>query len=255
LADYYLISFGGAGPLFMAGYTEGLNCKGVFTVPWAPAFSAFGCTTADYVHRYQRSCLLTLPPHIAAAAKVAVGKALNRIWRDLEIIAVREMAEEGFQKEAINFEQIAYIRYGGQLEDLEVVSPASRIRSAADMDRLLAAYEEKYSRVYAYGARHAEAGFQMYEVGLRASVPKPKPRLTKFPLQGQTPPAGARKGTRPVYVDGKWHKAALYEMDRLEPGNEVAGLAIIEAPATTLPVPQGKKIVIDEYKRFWLRER
>ena len=38
------------------------------------------------------------------------------------------------------------------------------------------------------------------------------------------------------------------------PGNEVEGLAIIEAPATTLVVPEGRKVAVDEYKRLWLRE-
>ena len=47
--------------------------------------------------------------------------------------------------------------------------------------------------------------------------------------------------------------ARLYEMDLLQPGNEVEGLAIIEAPATTLPVPGGKKVAVDEYKRIWVR--
>jgi len=254
LADYYLISFGGAGPMFMAGYAEGLPFKGVFTVPWAPAFSAFGCTTADYLHRYQRSCLVTIPHDAPSDMKVDMGAAINNIWADLEEIATREMAEEGFKRAGVSFEQIAYVRYGRQLEDLEVVSPVTRINTPEDMDKLIAAFEEKYSRVYAYGARYPEAGYQMFEVGLRASVPKSKPEVRKYSLVGKTPPTEAFKGEREVYGKSEWKKAKLYEMDLLQPGNEVEGLAIIEAPATTLPVPEGKKIVVDEYKRFWLRE-
>ncbi len=254
LADYYLISFGGAGPLFMAGYAEGMPVKGIFTVPWAPAFSAFGCTTADYLHRYQRSCLVTIPYGISPEVKVNAGATLNNIWADLERIAVQEMAEEGFRKEEIKFEQIAYVRYSGQLEDLEVISPVSRISSAEDMDRLISAFEETYSRIYAYGARYPEAGYQMFEIGLRASVPKPKPEVRRYPLAGKIPPDEAYKGEREVYHKGVWKEARLYEMDLLQPGNEVKGLAIIESPATTMPVPEGKKVVVDEYKRLWIRE-
>ena len=43
-------------------------------------------------------------------------------------------------------------------------------------------------------------------------------------------------------------------MDLLESGNEVEGLAIIEAPSTTMLVPEGRKVVIDEFKRFWIKE-
>lgn len=254
LVDYYLISYGGAGPMFMARYTEGLPVKGVFTVPWAAAFSAFGCTTADYMHRYQRSCLVQIPPAASQEIKVNTGAVLNNIWAELEATAVRELTEEGYRAEEIRFEQIAYVRYGGQLEDLEVTSPVLRVKAPEDMDRLIAAFEKMYSRVYAHGARYPEAGYQVFEVGLRASVPHLKPAVRKYPLMGKTPPPGAFKGEREVYGQGQWRKAKLYEMDRLQPGNEIEGLAIIEAPATTLPVPEGKKVVVDEYKRFWIKE-
>ncbi|MFC1911014.1 hydantoinase/oxoprolinase family protein [Chloroflexota bacterium] len=254
LDDYYLISFGGAGPLFMAGYSEGLPFKGIFTVPWAAAFSAFGCTTADFLHRYQRSCLIEIPPDSSNQQKTSAGILLNRIWTDLEETAAREMAEEGFERKEIMFEQIAYLRYSGQLEDLEIIAPTKRIDSPQDMEKLIAAFEDKYSRVYAYGARHAEAGYQMFEAGIRASVPKPKPKITKYPLSTILPSPEAYKGYRKVFNQGKWKTAKLYEMDVLNPGNEIEGLAIIEASATTLPIPEGKKIVIDEYKRFWLKE-
>lgn len=254
LADYHLISFGGAGPLFMASYAEGLPVKGVFTVPWAAAFSAFGCTTADYMHRYQRSCLVQVPQDASSGIKVNMGAVINDIWTKLEETAVQEMREEGYLLSEIKFEQIAYVRYAGQLEDLEVISPIKRITSPEDMDRLLAAFEEKYSQVYVYGARYPEAGYQMLEVGLRASVPKPKPQLRRYPQGVKTPVAEAFKGERDLYVKGVWRKAKLYEMDLLETGNEIAGLAVIEAPATTLPVPEGKKVVVDEFRRFWVKE-
>jgi acetone carboxylase beta subunit len=255
LADYYLISFGGAGPLFMASYAEGLPVKGVFTVPWAAAFSAFGCTTADYMHRYQRSCLVQLPADASPEIKGNMAAIINNIWSRLEETAIQEMSEEGYQAAEIKFEQIAYVRYAGQLEDLEVTSPVRRISTPQDMDKLIAAFEEKYSQVYAYGARYPEAGYQMLEVGLRASVPKPKPQLRRYPMAGKNPPAEAFKGEREIYVKGEWHRAKLYEMDLLQPGNEIAGLAVIEAPATTLPVPEGKKVTVDEYRRFWVKER
>lgn len=254
LSDYYLISYGSGGPMFMAGYTEGLPLKGVFTVPWASAFSAFGCTTADYMHRYQRSCLVRIPPGASPEVKANLGATINNIWADLEEIAAREMTEEGFRRESVKFEQIAFLRYAGQLEDLEVISPVSRINTPEDMDKLITAFEEIYSRVYTRGAGYPEAGYQMLEVGLRASVPKPKVVIKKYPLVGKIPPSEAFKGEREVYVKGKWKKAKLYEMDLLQPGNEVKGLAIIEAPTTTIPLPEGRKIAVDEYKRFWIRE-
>ena len=42
-------------------------------------------------------------------------------------------------------------------------------------------------------------------------------------------------------------------MDFLKPGNQIVGPAIIEHPATTLVVPEGKRVDVDEWNFFWLR--
>ncbi len=59
-SDYVLMAYGGSGPLHVAGYTEGLTFKGIVTFPFAAAFSAFGCSIADYLHRYTKSMHLAL---------------------------------------------------------------------------------------------------------------------------------------------------------------------------------------------------
>jgi N-methylhydantoinase A/oxoprolinase/acetone carboxylase beta subunit len=90
------------------------------------------------------------------------------------------------------------------------------------------------------------------EYGIRARALKPKPVLRRYELQGKTLSKEAVKGERHVYNKRQWHNASLYEMDMLKPGNEVPGMAIIEAPATTLFVPEGKKLRVDAYNLLWL---
>jgi len=253
--DYNLIGYGGAGPMFLAGYADGLPFKGVFTIPWAAAFSAFGCCAADYLHRYQKSIpIVVVLPGSDEATKMFMGAQLNSGWEELERIAVSEMKDEGFKKEDIILRHIAYVRYMMQLEDVEVVSPVSRINTAEDMDKLIDTFEETYSRKYTHAAKYPEVGYQVMELGLHALVSKPKPELRSHTLRGKAPRSEAFKGEREVYQGGEWKKARLYEMDLLESGNEVEGLAILEAPATTMLVPEGKRVVVDEFRRYWLKE-
>ena len=253
-SDYALIGYGGAGPMFLSGYTAGIPFKGVFTVPWAAAFSAFGCTAADYLHRYQKSTLVAIPPGSDDMYKGYMGMVISMGWDQLEQTAVREMEQEGFKKEDITFRQVAYVRYTQQLEDVEVFSPLPRLQTPQDLDKLIAVFEEVYARKYAHAARFPEVGYQIFELGLIAMVPKLKPKLRRSPLEGKTPNPKAFKGERQVYVKGSWKTARIFEMDLLSSGNEVEGLAVIEAPATTMPVPEGQKVVVDEYKRLWLKE-
>lgn len=253
-SDYSLISYGGAGPMFLAGYTEGIPFRGIFTVPWAAAFSAFGCTAADYIHRYQKSTLVAIQPGADDMYKGYMAMIISTGWEMLEQTAMREMEEEGFKKEDITFRQVAYVRYSQQLEDVEVFSPLSRLQTPQDLDKLIASFEEVYSRKYSHAAKFPEVGYQIFELGLIAMVPKLKPRLRKYPVEGGVPDREAFKGERELYVKGAWEKTRTYEMDLLKAGNEIEGPAIIEGPATTMPVPRGRKALVDEYKRIWLKE-
>ena len=80
-----------------------------------------------------------------------------------------------------------------------------------------------------------------------------KPRITRRPLGKAEPPQKSRKGTRNMYQKGRWLPASLWEMEMLEPGNKIAGPAIIEHPATTLVVPDGRRVEVDEWGFLWLR--
>jgi N-methylhydantoinase A/oxoprolinase/acetone carboxylase beta subunit len=42
-------------------------------------------------------------------------------------------------------------------------------------------------------------------------------------------------------------------MSELKPGNEIDGLAVIEAPNTTLFVPPEWHVRIDEHEIYWLK--
>ena len=58
---------------------------------------------------------------------------------------------------------------------------------------------------------------------------------------------------RGVYWQGEWVDTHIFEMDRLEPGNEIHGLAVIEAPSTTLVVPPERYVYLDQNNIFHMK--
>jgi N-methylhydantoinase A len=252
-ADYTLLCYGGAGPMHVAGYSEGLPFKGIATLPWAAAFSSFGCAAVNISHRYQKSTGVLIEEGTSDDMKLMMGQMmLNGGWEELEGLARADFEAEGLPWKEATVQQIAYVRYGSQMDDLEVPSPVSRIESARDMDRLIDAFEDLYEKVYAGVAKHPQAGYQIMELGVVASIPKVKPKLVRRPLGEKSIAPEAHKGKRDVYMDGRWQEASIIDMDRIVPGNEVTGLAIIEAPSTTLVLPPGRKARMDEWSLLWL---
>jgi N-methylhydantoinase A/oxoprolinase/acetone carboxylase beta subunit len=144
------------------------------------------------------------------------------------------------------------VKYFGHLDDLEVASPMTRLTTAEDVDRLMAAFEDVFTKTYTLAGRPPFPTFQIGEVGVVAEVSTVKPHVQKYELEGKDPPKAALKGKRPVYQQGKWTDAPIYEMDALRAGNVVSGTAIIEAPNTTLFVPPGWSANLDDHLIFWM---
>lgn len=250
--DYNILAYGGAGPLLLALYTDGLPFRGVATVPWAAGFSAFGAATVDLMHRYEKSSGLMVPHGADAAYKQHVGAAINAIWDELEARAREDFRNEGLDAAAVDCRPIAFVRYGTQMEDLEVCSPVMRIATPDDLDRLLDAFERQYAATYAGVARHERAGFGILDLGLEASLPKVKPSLPRRTLVDPLPLPEAIKGERRVWFDGRWQTATICDMDALHPGNVVSGPAVLEAPTTTCFLPAGRSMRMDELSMLWL---
>jgi N-methylhydantoinase A/acetophenone carboxylase len=93
-------------------------------------------------------------------------------------------------------------------------------------------------------------GVEIHNFILHAVIPLPKPELQTYPLRGHAPPATAVKKPRPVYWPefSDFRETPIYEESGLEPGNVVAGPAIIEAPDTTTVVPPGWTYSVNEFR-------
>ncbi|RUW23868.1 hydantoinase/oxoprolinase family protein [Mesorhizobium sp. M4B.F.Ca.ET.215.01.1.1] len=245
-SEFTLLSYGGSGPLHLAGCSRGIGFKDILTFQFAAAFSAFGCTTADFMRRHSVSTQIDIGARASDDELQAFGAKVTAVWNDLTRAAVDEMVADGHALDKVRTVPFLMMRYTGQLEDVEVMAPLSAIASADDMRRVIAEFEAVYAKVNHRVSRYGEAGFSITELGLIATADKVKPMLVKRPL-GKPDPASAHKGVREAYIGGRWHKANLYEMDLLQPGHEVIGPAIIEHPATTLVVHPQDRVFVDEW--------
>src|SRR5487761_191259 len=57
--DFVIFAAGGAGPLHACGYAEAAGMTQVVTFPFAPVFCAYGSSTMDVLHVYERSAHFT----------------------------------------------------------------------------------------------------------------------------------------------------------------------------------------------------
>jgi len=255
IRDYVLLGYGGAGPMHLCGYAADDPWKGVATVPYAAAFSAWGGACMDYAHRRHRSISAMVAYGADDAAKMQAAGMISSAWQELSAELTEELLKEGFNREQITLRPAAYVRYYGQLYDIEVESPTPQLTSVADVDKLMAKFEADFEQMYTLIAKPPYPSFLITEVAVIAQVSTLKPQIRKSDLEGKEPRKSASKGTRPLYQHGRWVDAQLFEMSELRPGNEVNGLAVIEAPSTTLFVPENWRARFDETETIWLDRR
>lgn len=257
--DYHLYSYGGGGPLHVAGYTKGLRFAKVVVPAWAAGFSAFGCACADFEYRMDRTVNVAVQsPELNAAGFKAgfdgYARAVNEAWATLEQRVEDEFSKSGVARDRVEFRHFVCVQYVGQLNDVEVQVPFERVTTEADVREIITRFEEAYAKLYSRAATSPELGYLTTTAVITGVVPVEKPRLPAEPLAGPEPSPEALKGTRKVYREGKWHDAKIYHMERLKPGNRLSAISVIESPSTTLVIPLGFEANLDEHRLFHLTE-
>lgn len=248
--NYTLLSYGGGGPLHVGSYSNGLAFEDVLIPAWAPGFSAFGCACGDFEYRADRSVDLPFLPSQDEATQLHLASVINQTWDALEQQVASEFAKSGVDREAVHFQPAIRMQYYGQLNDLEFPSPVQRINSLADLRAVIDAFEKLYGKIYHNAAKTPDFGYLATRAIMTGTTPVEKPVLPSHPLKGETPPEASRKPSREVYWRDTWHTASIFEMSKLKAGNTIAGLAVIEAPASTLVVPPDRTVYLDTHRIF-----
>ncbi|MCQ2858356.1 hydantoinase/oxoprolinase family protein [Helicobacter pylori] len=253
-SDFVCFSYGGAGPVHTYGYTEGLGFKDVVVPAWAAGFSAFGCACADFEYRYDKSVDIAIPQYSSDKSKIEACKIIQDAWDELTLKVIEEFKINGFSEKDVILRPGYRMQYMGQLNDLEITSPVSKAASVADWEEIVKEYEKTYARVYSESACSPELGFSVTGVIMRGVVATQKPVIPVEKEHGATPPKEAKIGVRKFYRHKKWVDADVWQMEKLLPGNEVIGPAIVESDATTFVIPNGFATRLDKHRLFHLKE-
>lgn len=253
--NYHLVSYGGGGPMHAAGYSQGLDFQEVLIPEWAAAFSAFGCATADYAYRYDRSLDTIINPDLSNASSVV--SQLNRTFDDLRQEATEAFERDGIDPNSMLFQPGLRMQYRGMLDDLEINIPIEVWQGELDeeaLERIIEIYDEKFGQIFKRAAKSPEQGYVVtmaIGTGIASSA---SPTFPNEPTHSADPSPDALKETRDIFWKDGWHEADIWDMNGIKPGNELVGPSILEAPATTMVIPPGFKAKLDNHLIYHLKE-
>ena len=249
--DYTLLCYGGGGPLHAAGYTRDVPYREVLVPAWAAGFSAFGCACGDYAYRYDLTIDMPVEPGADDDVKAGLGIYINGGWEMLREKVIEEFAKSDVPEEEIELRRYVRMQYMGQLNDIEILSPHDELEEAAQVNDLIAAFEEAYGKLYARSARSPELGYLVTNVIVTGAVEVEKPAL---PDEQEAAGVPEPKQQRAVWWEGGWTQTPIFEQGDLGAGHTVEGPAIIESPADTFAIPPGRTARLDRNRIFHLEQ-
>jgi N-methylhydantoinase A len=227
--EFTLVAFGGAGPLHACGLARALKIPRVLVPVMPGALSALGILMADVVREYSRTVMVRIGDEFSADA----WSALEAEFAGLERRGVAELAAEGLVGEPV---RSADLRYAGQGYELNV--------GVASAEAMLESFHRAHERRYGYAARGRAVEIVNVRVRLTA-----KTEPVVLAEQEEQPGDGMQAflKTRPIWFAGRWEESAVYQRERLTPGDRFAGPALVVEYSATTVLPPGCEARVDRF--------
>jgi N-methylhydantoinase A/oxoprolinase/acetone carboxylase beta subunit len=208
LHDAVVFAYGGAGPLHAADIAAAIGVSVFYMFPESPVFSAAGSSTMDIQHFYES--------HVQARDGESLKETLTGVATDLRNRALRDMRGEGFDPSAAKLRFVLENSQGEQLPfTWQELGTLSVDLTSGGLLRLMATLEK------------TGPDGSISEISSRAS---------------QTP--GMK---REVVWPGGRSMTAVFSYPRLEPGERVAGPALVETAETTCVIPGAWQAATDRH--------
>jgi N-methylhydantoinase A/oxoprolinase/acetone carboxylase beta subunit len=243
--DFALFAFGGGGPTHVAGYRADVPTAVIF--PQAPVFSALGSSVMDIMHVYEQS--RRMPFMAPMTEQIVIDRdAFNGVVDELMTKARADLESEGLGGEEIVFSVELDMLYGGLVHVKRVSSPVLRLESEDDARLVYDAFEKEFSEAFSPHVVNKPGGAYLDGIVLKATVVTEKMALPVHDLQPADPSA-ARTGSREAYWPelGERAETEVFAFDALQPGNTVTGPGIVEMEFSTIVVPPGQQLRIDQH--------
>jgi len=235
--EYTLMAFGGAGPLHAARLARELEIKRVL-VPRNPGIlCAMGLLLTDLRADFATTKLLPLDAAMLPAVEAALAALATQ--------ADAWFAHEAIAPEHRRLARTVDMRYAGQNYELAVPLPDGP-PTAATLDRLAEGFFDIHRRLYGFVAE--DEPVQLVTFRAEATGLVSKATLKAHPPEG--PDASAEiRAQRPVWLAeaANFVPCPVYDRDRLRPGNQFVGPAIVEQMDATTVVLPGMSARVDPF--------
>jgi N-methylhydantoinase A len=234
--EFALVAGGGAGPLHAVAIAQDLGIPRVIVPPTPGVTSALGILQVDLRHDLLRSVL--------KQAHQIEPEELVEVFGELEAEA-REVLEHEKAGSEQQVELSLDVRYYGQTPYMNIVLDEVP-RDRAAIDAIVESYGEAYEREFGYRFDSDLATVEF--VNARAAAIGVTSDI-ELQLSARADGRPDAHQTRSVYFEesGGFVDTPIYQRSALAKDTRISGPAIVEQSDTTVLVPPGTTLEVDQY--------
>jgi len=231
--EYYLIGFGGCGPMHASAVGGTLGIQTVIIPPASGVLSATGATTMNTKHSEDR----TFFEHTDATTVASLQSELDSLTSSV----IETFEEQGISSESVVLQRIAEMRYVGQTYEVDVPIPPGDLTDAV-IDELIERFHNTHETEYGVSTDDFDVTF----VNLRVTGIEEDTGST-LPKPDDTTDTAEKHGTREVRFNGEWVDTDIYYRDDVPAGTTISGPAMIEHGESTITLNPTMTATIDDY--------
>lgn len=251
--DFIMFVVGGAGPTHCCGFNEHVEVSKMVTLPYSPVFGAFGASTMDVLHAYERSKHIPLLEP-GGDEFMTDYEEFNGTVDALKAEAKRDVTGEGFDPSDIDFTLELDLKFANQIHEKRIVAPRLYLEESSHVEATYEHFVDEYANTYSHHSVNPESGINIEGFILQARVPRPDPGIESRKTSDSSS-ENARIEYREVYWGDGYDETPIYRYDDLQPGNHVDGPAVIQSGDTTHVIDPDSQFEMDEFRNGVITKR
>ncbi len=229
--EFTLVVAGGAGSVHAASIARELGIRRLLIPREASVFCAVGMLLSDLRHDYVRT--------FSAELSTLSQDKIRELHRDMEAEALRTLAQEGVRNENIALLYAVDLKYVGQFHEVTVPFDGA----GTDMRRLTASFDALHQKLYGYSLPGQPVEALHWRLTAIGRTERPSSWRAVVP----SAETQAVKKRRDAIFDGRKIETPVYDGPSLSSGAKIEGPAIVEEPTTTIVVPPGCELLVNEF--------
>ncbi len=236
--EFALVSAGGACSIHACRIAEALGAETVIVPRAASVFCALGMLESDIK-------LDSVKTYNAIVPGVDLAD-FNRVIKELEEKALKELLQEGVERERADLLRHLDIRYIGQHHEVTVDIPSGCLIDGDNIDEIAHRFHKAHEKLYTYSTPENPLEIMSLRVTAVGTVDK----VVMAGLdEGTGELKAAEKESRKAWFEefNGFIETPVYDRNLLSPGNRLKGPAIIEERITTIVVHPGWSLSVDSY--------